>query len=160
MRLNLSREPEWLELVSGVRVKVAPATSAVMTAVRQDPVLVALRKEAAGPEGVALEVEPAELAVLFAKLVAQRVILEWEGVEDDDGNPAPVTAENVAALLDQYLCFEAWQVNFMARWLGLESEKNGSAPLPTGTSAGAEPTARPVRKSAPTAQGAKTGRKR
>ena len=37
LRLNLAREPYWLDLGRGVRVQVEPLTTALMVAARSDP---------------------------------------------------------------------------------------------------------------------------
>lgn len=138
IRLELNPSPEWVELLDGVRVRAMPAGSAVMAAARYDPGVAAITEETTQ--------EAAALA--FAKAVAKQTILDWEGVEGADGAPAPVTPEHIDAFLDVYPIFEAWQTRYMARWLGLELEKNGSAPSPSGTSEGAPNTAPRARRGA------------
>lgn len=146
MRLNLNREPEWVELLPGVSVLAAPATSAVFGMARRDPLIADAPEQEIG-------------AVALAKAVAKLTIRDWKGVSLDDDAPAPVTPENVEALLDHYGAFQAWQLRYMARWLGLESEKNGSAPSPSGTTAGAPTTAPRARRAAKRAPKPSTRRK-
>ncbi|CUA90395.1 hypothetical protein Ga0061061_11281 [Chelatococcus sambhunathii] len=138
IRLNLSREPSWLDLGHGVRVRVAPLTTALMAAARSDAMVAAL------PEGASNEI----IAVTMAKALARLVVLEWEGVGDAEGDPAPVTPEGIDALLDILPIFEAFQLRYVSRGLLLEAEKNDSAPSPSGTSAGvssiADPAAAPA----------------
>ena len=148
IRLNLNPQPEWLELLPGVRVFAAPATSAVMAAARHDP----------GVEAITADTRLEAAALAFARAVAKQTILDWEGVESEDGAPAPVGPETIDALFDHFRAFEAWQLRYMARWLGLEQEKNGSAPSPSGTSAGAPSTARPARRAAKPARNGNTSR--
>lgn len=148
LRLNLSRDPEWYEILPGVRILAEPATSAIMGSARHDMI------------GTADDASVEEVSIAFGKAVARRVIRDWEGIGDEDDKPLPVTPEHVDALLDHYRAFEGWQNEYMAKFLRLESEKNGSAPSPNGTSAGATPTARRARKPAQSARGAKTSRKR
>jgi len=138
LRLNLSRAPYWLDLGLGVRVKVEPLTTALMVASRSDPVVRSL------PEGTSDD----EIAVIFGRALAERAILDWEGVGDAEGNPAAVSPESIAALLDIWPIFERFQMGYVARGLELEQEKNASAPSPNGSMAGAKGTARPARKSA------------
>ena len=69
-----------------------------------------------------------------------------------DGNPIPVTDEGIDALLSLWPIFEAFNLLYVSRGMLLDAEKNGSAPLPTGTSVGVKATARPAGASAPTAQ--------
>lgn len=134
IRLNLSREPIWLDLGHDVRVRVAPLTTSLMAAARSDPAVAAL------PEGASNET----IAVTMAKALARLVVLEWEGVGDAEGNPVPVTPEGIDALLDILPIFEAFQLRYVSKGLLLEAEKNGSAPSPNGTSAGATSIADPA----------------
>ena len=143
LRLNLAREPYWLDLGHGVRLHVEPLTTALMMAARADPAVEAL-PETAGQD---------QLALAMAQAVARRAVLDWEGVGDAEGNPLPVTPEGVTALLEVWPIFEAFQLGYVAKGLVLEQEKNVSAPSPSGTSAGATATAKPVRRRARTARG-------
>ena len=142
LRLNLAREPYWLDLGLGVRVRVEPLTTALMVAARSDPAVRGL------PEGTSDD----EIAVIFGKVLADRAILKWEGVGDADGNPTPVTPEGIAALLDIWPIFERFQMGYVAKGLELEAEKNAYAPLPTGSGAGATAIARPAKGRARTAR--------
>ncbi|MFU8899892.1 MAG: hypothetical protein ACNA7L_13465, partial [Roseinatronobacter sp.] len=93
-----------------------------------------------------------EIAVIFGKVLADRAILDWEGVGDADGNPTPVTPEGIAALLDIWPIFEKFQMGYVAKGLELEQEKNASAPSPSGSTAGAKAIAPRARKAAKTAR--------
>ena len=135
LRLNLAREAEWLDLALGVRVKVEPLTTAIMVAARTDP---AVRAIAPGtPDD--------SIAVIFAKAIAARAIVDWEGVGGADGAPIPVSPEAIDALLDLWPIFEKFQTAYVAKGLELEAEKNVSPPSPTGSSVGATATARNVK---------------
>ena len=134
IRLNLSREPSWLDLGHDVRVRVAPLTTSLMAAARSDPAVAAL------PEGASNET----IAVTMAKALARLVVLDWQGVGDAAGEPVPVTPEGIEALLDILPLFEAFQLRYVSKGLMLEAEKNGSAPSPNGTSAGATSIADPA----------------
>ncbi len=142
LRLNLAREPYWLDLGLGVRVRVEPLTTALMVAARSDPAV----------RGLSEGTSDDEIAVIFGKVLADRAILDWEGVGDADGNPTPATPEGIAALLDIWPIFERFQMGYVARGLELEAEKNGSAPLPTGFTAGAKAIVPHARKAAKTAR--------
>lgn len=141
IRLDISAGPRWLDLGLGVRVKVPPFTTAIMMAARADPAVRDL------PADTPME----ERSLAFCKAVARRVISEWEGVGDADGNPVAPTAEGIDALLDLYPLFEAFELDYVAKGLALDAEKNASAPSPNGTSAGAPATARPAKRNARTA---------
>ena len=135
LRLNLAREAEWLDLALGVRVKVEPLTTAIMVAARTDP---AVRAIAPGtPDD--------SIAVIFAKAIATRAIIDWEGVGNADGAPIAVSPEAIDALLDLWPIFEKFQTAYVAKGLELEAEKNVSAPSLTGSSAGARDTAKPAK---------------
>lgn len=142
IRLDLSREPGWLDLGHGVRLRVLPLTTALMVASRSDAQVEAL------PESATDE----ERAVVFAKAIARRAVSDWEGVGDAQGNPVPVSPEGIDALLDVWPIFEAFQLAYVAKGLMLEQEKNASAPSPSGTSAGAIATAKRARGRARTAR--------
>jgi hypothetical protein len=141
IRLDLSREPGWLDLGHGVRLRVLPLTTALMVASRSDAQVEAL------PDSAIDE----ERAVVFAKAIARRAVTDWEGVGDAEGAPAPVSPEGIDALLDVWPIFEAFQLAYVAKGLMLEQEKNASAPSPSGTSAGVIATAKPARNRARTA---------
>lgn len=142
LRLDLSAAPKWLDLGSGLRLQVLPVTTAIMVAARNDPAVEALSDTASKEEQ----------ALVMAKAVARRVLTGWEGVGDASGNPVPVTPEGIDALLDIWPIFEAFQTRILAPHLMLEQEKNVSSPSPTGTSAGATPTAKPAKARARTAR--------
>ena len=141
IRLNLTATPQWLDLAPGLRLFVGPLTTALMVSARADPAIEAL------PEGASQEA----LALMMAKAVARRAVLDWEGVGDAMGQPTPVTPEGIDALLEIWPVFEAFQTMYVAKGLVLDAEKNVSAPSPTGRSAGATDTARPAKLPAPTA---------
>lgn len=137
IRLNLTATPEWLDLAPDLRLLVAPLTTALMVSARADPAIEAL------PEDASQEI----LALVMAKAVGRRAVLDWEGVGDDAGDSVPVSPEGIDALLEIWPVFEAFQTQYVARGLMLDAEKNVSAPSPTGPSAGATATARPARQS-------------
>jgi hypothetical protein len=141
IRLNLTATPQWLDLAPGLRLLVGPLTTALMVSARADPAIEALA------DGASQEA----LALAMAKAVARRAVLDWQGVGDDAGNIVPVTPEGIDALLEIWPVFEAFQNQYVAKGLILDSEKNVSAPSPTGPFAVATGTVRPAKLPAPTA---------
>lgn len=139
IRLNPHREPTWFELLPGLRVKVAPLTTALMVAARKDMAV----RAAIGND--------AETEVAVGKALASLTILEWDGVGDENGEAVPVTPENVGHLLDIWPVWLAWSAKVLSTIVQMDAEKNGFAPLPSGTSAGAGNTAEPAEKPAETA---------
>lgn len=142
IRLNLSNEPRWFDLAAGVRVRVAPITTALVMAARRDPEFAAA---SAGDDMPAAE-------VALVKALGRLAILEWEGVGTEAGEPAPVTPETVGALLDIWPLYSAWSSDVLQRIYTLEQEKNASAASPIGSSEGAENTAARARGPAKTAR--------
>ena len=134
IRLNLTATPEWLDLAPGLRLLVGPLTTALMVSARADLAV----------ETLSVGATQEEMALAMAKSVARRAVLDWEGVGDDAGNIIPVSPEGIDALLEIWPVFEAFQTQYVARGLLLDAEKNVSAPLPTGLSAGATGTAQPA----------------
>jgi hypothetical protein len=142
LRLDLTAEPRWHDLAPGVRVQPRPLTTALMVASRSDPQVETL-PEAASDE---------ERALAFARALARRAVIAWEGVGDADGNAIEPSPEAIDALLDVWPIFEAFQLTYVSKGLLLEQEKNASTPSPTGPTAGATATATPARGNARTAR--------
>ena len=142
LTLDLSNEPRWHDLAPGVRVQLRPLTTALMVATRSDPAVEAVSEDASDEER----------AVAFAKALARKAVLAWEGVGDADGNAINPSPEAIDALLDIWPIFEAFQLAYVSKGLLLEQEKNASAPAPTGSSAAAGATAKPAKARARTAR--------
>lgn len=142
IRIELSPEPQWLDLGHGVRLKLLSLTTALMVSTRSDPAVQDLDPKASNDER----------AALFAGALARRAVVDWEGVGDADGNVLPVTPEGIDALLSLWPIFEAFNLLYVSRGMLLDAEKNASASSPTGTSAGATATAKPAKARARTAQ--------
>jgi hypothetical protein len=138
LTLDLTNAPRWHDLAPGVRVQLRPLTTALMVATRSDPAVEAV-PEAASDE---------ERAVAFAKALARRAVLTWEGIGDADGNPIDPSPDAVDALLDIWPIFEAFQLTYVSKGLLLEQEKNVSASLPSGPSAGASATVKRAKRPA------------
>ncbi len=141
IRINLSPEPQWLDLVHGVRLQLLPLTTALMVATRSDIAV----------QDLAADASIDTRAAVFAAALARRAVVDWEGVGDADGTVIAVTPEGIDALLSLWPIFEAFNLLYVSRGMLLDAEKNGSAPSPTGTSAGATATARPVKRNVRTA---------
>ena len=141
LTLDLTNQPRWHDPAPGVRLQLRPLTTALMVATRSDTAVEAVPEEASDEER----------AVAFAKALARRAVFSWEGIGDTDGNPIDPSQDAIDALLDIWPIFEAFQLTYVSKGLLLEQEKNVSAPLPNGPSAGATGTARPVKPAAPTA---------
>jgi hypothetical protein len=142
LTLDLTNAPKWHDLAPGVRVQLRPLTTALMVASRSDPEVEEL-PDAASDE---------ECALVFARALARRAVLAWEGVGDADGHAIEPSPEAIDALLDVWPIFEAFQLSYVSKGLLLEQEKNASAPSPNGPTAAATATATPARDRARTAR--------
>lgn len=140
IRLDLARAPRTLDLGHGVTVTVLPFTSAMMMAARDRLTRI---RVATGAEIGAID---------LVQEIGRLAITSWEGVEGEDGAPAPVTEACVTALLDIWHFAEAFQMQYVGPALTLADEKNALSPSPNGTSAGATATAQPVPSAAPSAR--------
>ena len=141
IRIQLSPDPQWLDLGHGVRLQLLPLTTALMVATRSDPAVQLLEADASNDSR----------AAVFAAALARRAVVDWEGVGDADGKVIPVSPDGIDALLSLWPIFEAFNLLYVSRGMLLDAEKNGSAPSPTGTSAGATAIAMPAKRSARTA---------
>ena len=151
IRLNLSTEPKWFDLLEGVRFKLRPASSTIMAEARGSDRIEKMVEDNASNQA---------LSICLAKEVARLALDEWEGISDEDGKPMEPSPEAIDAALEVWPLFEAFQMQYMAVALLKEQEKNGSAPSQNGTSAGATVTAKGARSRARTAPTKPTGRKR
>lgn len=142
IRLNLSSEPRWVDLIPGVRVQVSPVTTSVMAMARRD----------AEVDQMGGDPAEEEIGIAMVRAVARRVVHDWEGVGDEASEPLPVSPEGIDALMEIWPVFEAFQNGVLGPQLLLDQEKNGSAPSPSGTMAGATATAKPAKGHARTAR--------
>lgn len=115
IRLDLKREPYWLDLAHGVRLHVRPITTAFVMAAR-----VQAMKDEAKDSGD----DAASRSAALLKNLAQLAVIDWDGVGDADGNPAPVSPEAITALLDLWPIADAFERFYLGPALVLEQEKN------------------------------------
>ena len=141
IRLQLSPDPQWLDLGHGVRLQLLPLTTALMVATRSEPAVQDIDPEASNDAR----------AAIFAGALARRAVVDWEGVGDESGSVVAVSPEGIDALLSLWPIFEAFNLLYVSPGMLLDAEKNVSAPLPNGTSVGATATARPAAPNARTA---------
>lgn len=121
LRLDLKREPAWLELGHGVRLQVRPCTTALMMAARVAAAREASVQDADERDGVG---GAGERTAILIKTLGKLAGLAWEGVGDAKGKPAPLTPEGIEALLDLWPMAEAFERLYLAPALLLDQEKN------------------------------------
>lgn len=156
LRLDLQSDAYWEEFLPGVRLRMKPVSTTLMMQARR---AVAERRRAFDLPAPEKETDQEALSMEMTAAMAEVAILDWEGVGDADGKAVDVSPGWIAALMENFMFFQAFQEKYTAKGLMLESEKNGSAPLLNGSSAGARDTAKGVKKPAGTARRASTGRR-
>ncbi|MFQ6552953.1 hypothetical protein AAD018_011510 [Aestuariibius insulae] len=139
LTLDLKQTPYWLDLPHGVRLKLRPLGTSILSEVFAE-----LRDDEAadepaedGADDVSEDTSasaPPSKDLARARLIATRTVLEWEGVGDATGKPIPVTDEGLAALLEVYAIYATFQQDYILPAFRVADEGNGSAPSPTGTS--------------------------
>lgn len=118
IRLDLKREPYWLDLGHGVRVHVVPCTTAFVMAARA----AAARQEV--PTGSDAEGVIGTRSAALVKALARFAIDEWEGVGNAEGGPVAVTPASVEALMDLWPIADSFERQYLGPALLLDAEKN------------------------------------
>lgn len=166
LKLKIQKEPYWLELGVGVRVKVRPCTSAVFYAARafMNEKLAFIGeeykkcKEVGSNLGDLPNIENSNVREALAEQylargLARTAIIDWEGVLEADGNKkAKPTEEKIDELMENFWSLAA---TFSQQYTGvkelLEAEKKPSTKGSSGTSKTEKATAKVAQKAAPTA---------
>jgi hypothetical protein len=154
IRLNLPREPHWLDLPHGVRLKVRPLTTAIYEAARarMGRIIRELLETVKDNAGLGLRLEgipdltdkdalSGYSQYMFSVALAQAAIMEWQGVADAEGAPLAMIPENVARLMDVPALAESFVDRYTAPLAAMVTEGNVSASAPNGTMAAGANTA-------------------
>lgn len=128
IRLDLKREPYWLELGQGARLLVQPYGTSIMMAAQS-------RLSQEGIESEAVTLFDLERAM------AHVAVRDWSGVGDLEGVVLSFSEAGLDALLEKPWAWGAWRDKYCRPNAELEREKNASAPSLNGTSAAALATA-------------------
>ena len=165
MRLiALPKEPRWLDLPLGMRVKVRPVNSAIQNAAlyqaKQEFVSLLTDARTGGADMEQVEnllssseaLKEGMFQYLYAVGLGEVAILAWEGVDDADGNPAPVNPANVRLFMDVPGISQAFIREYEAPLRELAGEGNGSASGLNGRDKGAAPTAKAAKTRKPRAR--------
>jgi hypothetical protein len=115
LRLEKAREPFWLEIMPGVRIRFRPVTVAAILLAR------ASAAEVLRDGGSDADVRA---GIAFTTSLARSGIISWEGVGDEDGNPVDPGPETIGALLDHWQVFDAIDRLYVAPVLLQSAEKN------------------------------------
>jgi hypothetical protein len=147
LRLNLKKEAYWMDLPSGVRVRVRPLTTAIMNAAQSTVIkqIKALQADEAADIRPNLQNEESRFGLseaLLVKALALAGIIEWEGVMNAAGDaPAPVDEQSVYDLMDIWFIGQEFWKQYTASYFTLEVEGNESRPGANGTTAAGLDTA-------------------
>ena len=138
IRLDLPREPHWLDLPHGVRLHVRPLDTATDAAARAAAAAdLRERGESVPPAAAKDSWRLGQAKAALARALGQLTILEWSGVLVPDGAPAPVTEDTVALLMAIPDIATAFLRQIYAPLDRLAAEGNVSGAAPTGISAAA-----------------------
>ncbi len=160
IRLDIKKEPYWLELAAEVRLKVKPLTSAIMHMAQAQAVrtLLATQKERkalleSGGDASHLPDLENEVVrhsvsdVMLNTELARLAILAWENVVvPGTEEPAMLTPEHIGELMEIWFINQEFGKKYMRQLDLLEAEGNGSRPAVNGTSAAGRATAKTARK--------------
>ncbi len=160
LKLDLKKEPFWLELPADVRVKVRPLTSAIMHIAQSEAIKSMLALQEQRKARLEADQDASDLPDLtddqtrqsvshttLMKELAKASIIAWEQVfipGTDDA--APLTKTHIGELMDIWFINEAFGKAYLRQFDLLESEGNGLRPAASGTSVAGRDTARVVRK--------------
>jgi hypothetical protein len=124
------REPFWLDLLPGVRLKVRPVSLADVLVARAAAAEV-VQPTKAGSDGPTAggDTAPgpaimADAAVRLTRTLALRTIIGWEGIGDADGKPVEPSPDRIDQLLELWPVFEAFDRLHVAPALIRDVEKN------------------------------------
>lgn len=147
LRLNLKKEAYWMDLPSGVRVRVRPLSTAIMNAAQSNVIkqIKALQAEAASELQPDMKNEDSRFGfseALLVKALAVAAIIEWEGVMNAAGDaPATVDDKSVCDLMDIWFVGQEFWKQYTTSYFALEVEGNESRPGANGTTAAGLDTA-------------------
>ena len=157
IRLNLKREPYWIDLPANVKLYVRPLSTAIMSAAQSKVIkeVAELKEKDTNNLKDALKNETIGLTEsLLIKALAQIAIIKWKGVlEKDNDQVADVTDQNVDDLMDIWFIAQEFWKAYTDSLAVLEAEGKSLAPGLNGTLGEGPVTARRAKmKSSPVAK--------
>lgn len=148
LKLNLNREPRWLELGGGIRVKVPPLDTAIIRAVEYQAFQAyAAMKSVANAGDDTAPLDTAAIARLEGAFALARVraladqIMDWEGIAAEDGSALAPAGAALDAFAAHPQAGPAFARAYEATVGPLLTEGNGSASTLPGDGAGETVTA-------------------
>ncbi len=116
LKLSVDREPFWLDVLPGVRIRFRPVAVAAILSARS-----------AATEVLRTGDDDAEMkaGLAFTSSLARSGILAWEGIGNSEGNPVEPTLENIDAALECWPVFDAVDRLYVSPAIIQAAEKNG-----------------------------------
>jgi hypothetical protein len=155
LRLNLKKEPYWLDLPADVKLKVRPLSTAIMSAAQSSVIKTITdwrqerksRMEVGADVSDLPDVDDEETRhglseSLLIKAMARGAVIEWQGVLNSAGDaPAVVNDQAVNDLMDIWFIAQDFWKKYTASLSLLDAEGNVSGLAVNGTSAAGQDTA-------------------
>ena len=149
LRLNLKKEPYWLDLPAEVKLKVRPLSTAIMSAAQSSVIkqITDWRQERKSRLEVGADVSDLPdvddeetrhglSESLLIKAMARGAVIEWQGVLNSAGDaPAVVNDQAVNDLMDIWFIAQDFWKKYTASLSLLDAEGNVSGLAVNGTSA-------------------------
>lgn len=149
LRLNLQKEPYWLDLPAEVKLKVRPLSTAIMSAAQSSVIkqITDWRQERKSRLEVGADVSDLPdvddeetrhglSEALLIKAMARGAVIEWQGVLNSAGDaPAVVNDQAVNDLMDIWFIAQDFWKKYTASLSLLDAEGNVSGLVVNGTSA-------------------------
>lgn len=136
IRLGVPREPRWVDMPMGVRLRMRPAITALWQAARWRADRTLRDAEAAWKaahdaglpvDGPVLDDDGRKAAFLFMMTcieLARECVMDWEGVGDVTGSPMPFTPDGLAELMSHNGMAEAFWAAVTANAAAVDAEGN------------------------------------
>lgn len=128
----------WVDLGDGAQVKVARFGNA-----KHREIIAKLQKPYAGTLKAGLEIPEEAKMKMAVESIATSILLDWRGIEDENGSPLPYSLDNARKLLNDLKDFRD-TVTYLAmqqetfRQTALEQAAKNSEPASGGGSNGAD----------------------
>lgn len=125
LTLDLSTEPRWVDLPYGVRLKLRPASTAIVSAAQARATRLAAEAAAEFGPPDDEDLRRGFAFMLLVQTLARPLVLEWEGVGDAEGRPLPLSAAAVERLMEHDEIAAAFWEASMRPLRAVDAEGNG-----------------------------------
>lgn len=98
--IDLSSEPKWADLPHGVRLKLRPATTAIVSAAQARATRLAIEATTELGQPDDEDLRRGFAFMLLVQSLARYLVIEWEGVCDTNGQQLPLSPEAIDRLME------------------------------------------------------------